>query len=582
MVTPINHVKFFAGLAIFLLLLPGPGLSAKTPDKASFPLQIQADGTAITLQEPLISNWKDLRSLGGVLPWSANPVDGASTSGKASFEANTVVDFETRLVELHDVRLTGSEPRGAYRQALVSALGKGRLKLPLDSVLRSLPDDFQLPQQAVVGPQLNFQPPRIVVSDRPTRLMLIDGQPAPVEISPTQIEFVVNTDWDVFHDKRTGAWYILDDGHWITNNMLSSGDWLNTTELPRDFLTLQVSSEWPQVAAAMPPRKAEQRPVPITISYEPTELILIDGEAILEPIGDSGLQYVSNTDSDLFLLGNQYYYLAAGRWFRTKSFKRQWFAVKNLPAVFASIPEDHPRGRVLASVPGTRAAQLAMIEAAIPRVATVKAGAGSQLEIPYLGEPRFVEIQGTGLRRAENTPYQVIMNNNFYYLCHEGAWYSSSQPQGPWEAAREVPEAIYTIPATDPAFNVTFVKLESFDDSSGRAAYISTSGYYSYHYTGNSMVYGTGWYYPGFYNHYAYWRYPYTYGYRPWGPYGYGWGYPYYRYNYSETFNVNRREKDWEWNLDGSKRRVYNYGPQNYIGGTYRMPGSDNYKGDGR
>jgi len=39
---------------------------------------------------------------------------------------------------------------------------------------------------------------------------------------------------------------------------------------------------------------------------------------------------------------------------------------------------------------------------------------------------------------------------------------------------------------------------------------------------------------------------------------------------------------DWEWDLNGNKRRVYNYGPRNYVGsGDYIMPGSDNAKGDG-
>jgi len=121
------------------------------------------------------------------------------------------------------------------------------------------------------------------------------------------------------------------------------------------------------------------------------------------------------------------------------------------------------------------------------------------------------------------------------------------------------------------------VRVDSFDDSSGEVAYTSTSGYYNRYYTGSTMVYGTGWYYPGYYKRSAYWRYPYTYGYGAWGPY-----YPYH-YNRSETFGVNTRETDWEWDLNGNKRRVYNYGPRNYIGsGEYKMPESDNYKGDGK
>ena len=54
-------------------------------------------------------------------------------------------------------------------------------------------------------------------------------------------------------------------------------------------------------------------------------------------------------------------------------------------------------------------------------------------------------------------------------------------------------------------------------------------------------------------------------------------------YHYTADFPVNTTEKDWEWNLDGSKRRVYNYGPKNYIGsGEYVMPDSNVYKGDGK
>jgi len=449
-----------------------------------------------------------------------------------------------------------------------------RIKLGLACFLLLAISDIQA--------QLNFHPPRIVISNHPMELLLIDGPPSKVPIAGTQVEFVVNTDWDVFHSQENKSWYILHQGSWRTSNMLSSGDWSNTTELPRGFLTLQVSSDWPRVAAAMPARKSNLPPLPIIISYEPTELVMIDGEMKPEAIGGNGLQFVSNTRNDLFLFNDQYYLLLSGRWFSTKDVKRQWSAVKNLPGVFAEIPTDHRKANVLASVPGTAQAQQAVAEAAKPQRAVINTDAGSDMEVPYVGEPSFVPIEATDLRRAENSPFQVIMHNNFYYLCTEGAWYSSTAPTGPWRAATEIPEAIYTIPPTDPAYNVTFVRVEPFDDSSNEVAYTSTSGYYSRYYTGSTMVYGTGWYYPGYHHRSAYWRYPHTYGY---GYRGYrGARYPYgYGYSHSETYNVDTREKDWEWDLDGNKRRVYNYGPRNYVGsGEYLMPESDNYKGDGK
>jgi hypothetical protein len=233
---------------------------------------------------------------------------------------------------------------------------------------------------------------------------------------------------------------------------------------------------------------------------------------------------------------------------------------------------------VLAAVPGTDAARQAMIEATGEQTTVVDAAGAEGPTVPWFGEPVFVDIEGTVLRRGENTPYQVILHNNFFYLCHEGAWYVASRPHGPWKAAHEVPEAIYSIPPSDPAYNVTFVRLKSFDDSTGQAAYTSTGGYRNRYWTGSTVVYGTGWYHPGYYNRSVYWRYPYAHGY--WGPH---WVYgPPYPYSRTETFEVNKRDVDWEWSLDGSKRRVYRYGPRNAVGQPYVMPDSNIYKGDGR
>jgi len=445
-----------------------------------------------------------------------------------------------------------------------------RMRIALAALLLLLFGDAQS--------QLNFNPPRIIVSDRPQDLMLIDGPPVTVPIEGTGLEFVVNTDRDLFRDRESGNWYLLQGGYWQTNSLLAGGKWFSAADLPSDFLTLQVSSDWPQVAAAMPARVADAPLLPVIISYEPTELVLIDGDLQLEPIAGTGLQFVSNTASDLFLYENRYYLLLSGRWFSTKSFKRQWASVRSLPGDFAAIPGDHRMARVLPFVAGTPQAEKAVAEATEPRLAIVDAGAGDELEVPYMGAPSFVDIEGTVLRRAENTPFQVILHNNYYYLCYNGAWFSSTNPRGPWRTAKEIPEAIYTIPPTDPAYNVTFVRLSSFDDSSGQVAYQSTSGYYHRYSTGSTIVYGTGWYYPGYHNRSVYWRYPYTYGYGgAWGPYfppGYG---------RSETFRINSAETDWVWDLDGTKRRVYTYGPANTIGsGAYKMPESDNYKGDGK
>ena len=61
-----------------------------------------------------------------------------------------------------------------------------------------------------------------------------------------------------------------------------------------------------------------------------------------------------------------------GRWFSAPDFAGPWtFATPTLPADFQKIPLEHPRSRVLASVPGTDEANEAILVAQIPQTARV-------------------------------------------------------------------------------------------------------------------------------------------------------------------------------------------------------------------
>ena len=587
-------LALFSTLLIIVSMTAFARQSSAPIDATTYPRKINNSQGKVLVHHPVIADWRKFKSLSG---WSPVEVTLAGSeqlwTGSVSFEVDTVIHRDKRLVALHNgrvlaVKFSGQQPPQAVTDLARNAVKSGAQSVVLDFLIRALPDDFQIPGAAQSPPQLNYSPPRIVVSDHPIDLMLIDGPPSMAAIAAMQLEYVVNTNWDIFHHTGNERWYILKDGSWLENTMLSGGNWKTATELPGDFLTLQFNSDWEYIAKTLPPRQPDSKPLPLTISYEPAELIVINGEAQLERIAGTDISYVTNTDSDLFVLDGKYYLLVSGRWFRTKDMQRKWYATRPVPEAFAGIPPDSEKGHVLASVPGTRQARVALIEAAIPRVVEFNASQAGEVAVKYAGEPDFVDIEGTDLRRAQNTPFQIIQHNNFYYLCHDGAWFSSTEPAGPWHYATEVPEAIYTIPPTDPAYNVTFVKVNSFDDSSKQVAYSQTSGYHGSYSTGSSVVYGTGWYYPGTIHRYgrgypAYGHYPRSYG---WGaryhpaygryyPRGAYWGHHPYAMDTSVTYNVTRREKDWEWDLEGNKRQVYDHGNRNYVGsGTYNMNGA--------
>src|SRR5207245_7746166 len=104
------------------------------------------------------------------------------------------------------------------------------------------------------------------------------------------------------------------------------------------------------------------------------ELIVLRGQPAMAPITETDILQVTNADDALFLYTPQqdYYVLLSGRWFRAKSLQGSWeYVASGLPGDFARIPESHPKGAVLASVPGTPQARQAVIANDIPQTATI-------------------------------------------------------------------------------------------------------------------------------------------------------------------------------------------------------------------
>jgi len=564
---------FFMTIVVFMLC---SGVSIAAPVNSSdtvpelnnltnYPRIERFDQGSVQVDFPNLDSWPEFRYLKAWLPVEVT-LNGEDKPhvGSAYVQAATDINFEQRTVAITDLKVLktrfSDEDESETRTNLISRAFQGRESIvPLDVLLRLLPEDFELPVQSADIPMLNFEPPGIIVSEKPLKLLSVDKEPVRAPIEGTDLEYVVNTNWNVFYYRPDEQWYVLNEDAWQQNNYLADGGWTTTDKLPADFEKLALSDSWPEVQKAMPARKPESPPSPFTISLEETELILLDGAPRLSAIEETGISYVSNTQSDLFKLGDRWYFLVSGRWFSNTKLSGQWQAVKELPGVFAQIPDGNKKEHVLYSVPGTRQAKLALIEAALPHRNSVAKSSAAKLEVSWIGEPDFTPIENTQLQRGLNTPFQVIKHNNFYYLCYEGAWYFSDSPTGGWKVASKVPDEIYRIPASDPAYNVTFVRLDGEpDEKQDHVNYSYSSGYKGSFSTRVSVVYGTGWHYPS--NVYwdsantpAYWHYGRTYGYNTgyhpvgafyghrggyygrwgygryggWGGYGpYGWGYP--------------------------------------------------------
>jgi hypothetical protein len=465
------------------------------------------------LYQPQFTEWSDFKSVEALVAAEflrtpeANPVFGViGLKGKTTYDedAGEVVISDIAVTELNFSGL-GREDLTALAVETGKILPTGPITVSESRVTASLAEQKRMTD--VQG--LKADPPPIFVSKSPAVLLQTDGEPAYAPVKgKTALSFLVNSNWDLFRLDESSALVLRDDTHWLTANALM-GPWTPVTELPALLKDLPDEASWADARAAMPPEPYGSNAVPrVIVSDKPAELILFDGEPALQDVPGTALQWASNTESDVFFhkTGRQWYVLLSGRWFRAATLDGPWtFATPDLPEDFRNIPEDAPYYAVRSSVPGTSESAEARLKASIPSTARVETGAITPT-VAYAGDAQFAPVETTDLSYATNTTDTVIRVGNQYFLLQDGVWFMADSPNGPWQLAREVPEAIYRIPPSSPLYNVTYVRV--YDTEPDAVWYGYTMGYLYNFLAWGTYVYGTGWAYPPYWYNWAGYGYP--------------------------------------------------------------------------
>jgi hypothetical protein len=486
-----------------------------------FPRRLVGDAGTVIVHTPQIDTWAEFATIEGRVAVEVTP-DGedAPVYGVAEFTADTDPNLELRVVAVENLEITVTSfpvPEASRREqldAIVRSTAQHRTHyVPLDVILSYIAPDTTVPE--VQG--LSFEPPPIFYSSRPAVLVITDGEPLLAPIPDTRLQYAVNTNWDLFRYKDK-QWFLRHDKRWLKNKTLS-GDWNYDSSLPGDFKKLPDDGNWAEVRAALPAAKGDAVVPTVFVSERPAELIVTDGTPNFGSVGGPGLEYVTDTESDLFHYERKFYYLVSGRWFSATVLSGPWEHAEELPEVFAMIDPEHEKGHVLAAVPGTDEARLAVLEAMLPRKATVTRDAGEKVNVFFQGEPVFEPIPGTTVERAVNSYNDILKVGEEYYLCDNAVWYVAMSTDGPWVVADAIPAVIYSIPPSSPSYHVTHVHVYESDDNSVQTGY--TSGYFGVSVAFGIAMYGSGWYYPPYYGYYPYYGYPYYPIYYPY-PYSYG------------------------------------------------------------
>jgi hypothetical protein len=480
----------------------------------------------VVLFQPQVVSWDDQKHMVALAAVSYVSKDATQPElGTIKIESDTSVALEQRLVKFSKLKITEANFKTLTKEQTMEIVNEIEKSIPEEDRLISLDrvlvqvDKSQITPRNLEG--IKADPPLIFLSKTPAILVSFDGEPIWSPIKENELKFAVNTNWDVFQHGPTGMYYLRNEDTWLRSTDVN-GPWTAAGKLPDSFSKLPADENWKEVRESLPGKPAGKVPT-VYVATKPAELILIDGAPKFVPVPGTRLLWVSNTESDLFTTGRDgpLYYLVAGRWFSAPNFNGlHWtFATPNLPEDFSKISLEHPRSRVLASVPGTQQAAEAVVLAQVPQIARVKKDLKGP-DVTYQGDPQYEAIQGTQLQRAVNTDKEIIKVGDTYYMCYQGIWFMANTPTGPWTLATSVPKEIYQIPASSPAHSVTYVTVEQDDNADDWVTYGAYAGYSGMMIGWGCAVWGTGWYYPPYYwgggyypIYYPYWR---TYGYGSW------------------------------------------------------------------
>ena len=509
-------------VALFALLTVV--LHAEETPASPWPLDIPQQNGVITLYQPqpekLEGNVLTGRAAASYLP--SGKGEDERIFGALWFTATLDIDRVNDVAKARTMTITklvtpkgektaddGAEAKKAIQDAVIAL----NMEIDLDRLIATL--------EEVSGPgseDFNSTPPRIIIRQEPTILVVLDGEAQTREING--LKRVVNS--PAFLVEAGGQWWLRGDRDWLTANALN-GPWaFPNGSVPTTVADAAKKAGFPTSIA----RLSDAKPPAVIIATDATELIVFTGKPSFEPIGDGSLLGAKNCDTTAMVevaTGKQFL-LLAGRWYRANKLTDDavWELVKptELPAAFQSIPTTSDYNDVRAHVAGTPEADEATAQQQIPQTARIPRS--SSITVAFDGEPKWVKVSKMEVEYAENSADAVFrLPGEMFYACRDGVWYECKDPKGKFMVATSVPEALRRLPADCPWHNVTYVQVYESTTEYVWCGYTpGYMGWYSYY---GCPVYGTGWWYHGWYGPIVYPR-PCTWGvgihYNPWS----GWG----------------------------------------------------------
>ncbi|MFI5370355.1 MAG: carbohydrate-binding family V/XII, partial [Candidatus Eisenbacteria bacterium] len=254
--------------AIGVLLALGPASAA---DK-SWPRELKTEKGVLTIYQPQPEKFENNiltgRAAASLVPkGQTTPVFGVFW-----FTGRVDTDRDKGTAVLRDIAVTNTrwpestEPNEKDISAFLTALmPKTGVPISLERLKASLAT-AELEQKSIAG--LKHEPPKIIVTQEVSELLLYDGEPRALPIKDTNYEYMANSAFAVVRDKTTGTCYLSGGKVWYSAKD-AKGPWAPIDAPPADVVKLV-----PKDTSSTP---KPEKPAKIVVATEPTELIASDG-----------------------------------------------------------------------------------------------------------------------------------------------------------------------------------------------------------------------------------------------------------------------------------------------------------------
>lgn len=214
------------------------------------------------------------------------------------------------------------------------------------------------PEVAALSPPLTNSPakspqgpsPKIILSTKPSELLISDGLPDFKSIPGTSLQYAANADGLLFFQTKEREAYLLLSGRWFKAETLK-GPWayVSPDDLPADFAKIPERSPRAMVLASVPGTPeaelasvASTMPTTATVSRDTQINLAWDGEPQFKPIEGTAMSYAINAQLPVISVGTNYYALDNAVWFIASSPTGLWEVATEVPEEIYTIPPTSP------------------------------------------------------------------------------------------------------------------------------------------------------------------------------------------------------------------------------------------------